>query len=387
VRHAPFYATELPSIRALLTQPRVSGKKAGMRIDAMDAKAFDSQAEAALKGELPFGKVFTPHMVCIAWDKDKGWHDGKTQARSALSMDPAAMCLHYGQEAFEGLKVHSHGGGNIVFFRAQAHAQRMQRTCDRLCMPPLPVDDFIAAIDALVRTDKAWVPQREGASLYLRPTMIATEPALGVRPSDSYLFFVLATATGPYFSKGFAGIRVKVEREMVRAAPGGLGTAKTGANYVASMLSAARAKAAGCDQVLWLDAIEHKYIEETGASNVFWVQNGTLLTPPTSETILKGVTRDSILKLAPHIGIKVQESRISLDDLLAGIRAGTITEMFGSGTAAVVSPISEIMIEQSIVKVATGEPGPISKQLLQAIVDIHRGRAEDPFGWCTTVTA
>ncbi|MBI5537903.1 MAG: branched-chain amino acid aminotransferase [Deltaproteobacteria bacterium] len=356
-----------------------------MRIEPLDASAHRATAEATIKGELPFGRVFTPHMVVIEWDKQQGWHGGKTVPRANLSLDPAAMSLHYGQEVFEGLKAHKQDDGSIVMFRVDAGAERMQRSCERCCMPPLPVDDFIAACEALTATERDWVPQRDGASLYLRPTMIATEPALGVRPADTYLFFVLATATGPYFSKGFSGIRVKAEREMVRAAPGGLGTAKTGANYVASMLSAVRAKAHGCDQVLWLDAIEHRYIEETGASNVFWVEKGTLYTPPTSETILKGITRDSILKLAPELGIKVQERRISLDDLLAGIRGGSISEMFGSGTAAVVSPIGEVMVDERIVKVATGEPGPLSKRLLDGITAIHRGRGPDKFGWCRKV--
>jgi branched-chain amino acid aminotransferase len=252
-------------------------------------------------------------------------------------------------------------------------------------MPTLPIDDFVEACVALTHTEQAWVPQREGASLYLRPTMVATEPALGVRPANKYLFFVLATATGPYFAKGFSGIRVKVEREMVRAAPGGLGTAKTGANYVASLLSAMQAKAHGCEQVLWLDAIEHKYLEETGAANAFWVEKGKLCTPPTSDTILKGITRDSLLRLAPAIGIPAEEKRLTIDELLSGIAAGSITEMFGAGTAAVVSPIGEILCDERVVKVGTGEPGPISTKLLKTIVDIQRGRIDDRFGWCKTV--
>jgi branched-chain amino acid aminotransferase len=356
-----------------------------MRIEPIDASAHRATAEATIKGELPFGRVFTPHMVTIAWDKQQGWHGAKTVPRAPLDLDPAAMSLHYGQEVFEGLKAHKQDNGKIVLFRVDAGAQRMQRSCERCCMPPLPVDLFIAACEALVITERDWVPQRDGSSLYLRPTMIATEPALGVRPADAYLFFLLTTATGPYFSKGFAGIRVMVERQMVRAAPGGLGSAKTGANYVASMLSAVNAKQQGCDQVLWLDAIEHRYIEETGASNVFWVENGALYTPPTSETILKGITRDSILTLAPTVGIKAQERRISLDDLIAGIRGGSITEMFGSGTAAVVSPIGEVMVDDNLVKIGSGDPGPTSKRLLEAITSIHRGRAEDKFGWCHPV--
>ena len=353
-----------------------------MRIEPRDASAHRAKAEAALQGELPFGRVFTPHMVIASWDREHGWHDGKTVLREPLKIDPAAMALHYGQETFEGLKAHKQDGGRIIAFRLQAHAERMQRSCERLCIPPMPVADFISACEAIIATEKDWVPSREGASLYLRPTVIATEAALGVRPAESYLFFVLATATGPYFAKGFSGIRVKVEREMVRAAPGGLGSAKTGANYVASMLSAVRAKKEGCDQVLWLDALEHRYIEETGASNVFWVEKGVLYTPPTSETILRGITRDSILQLAPALGIQVQERRISLDELVAGIHSGAVTEMFGSGTAAVVSPISEVMVDGHIVEIGGGKPGSISRRIHDEIVAIHRGRAEDRFGWC-----
>ena len=356
-----------------------------MRIQPLDASMFNDQAEKALKGDLPFGRVFTPHMVSIEWEEAKGWHNVKLGRRENLAMDPAAMVLHYGQEAFEGLKAHKQDSGRIVLFRADRNAERMQRSCERLCMPTLPIDDFVEACVALTHTEQAWVPQREGASLYLRPTMIATEPALGVRPASKYLFFVLATATGPYFAKGFSGIRVKVERNMVRAAPGGLGTAKTGANYVASLLSAMQAKAHGCEQVLWLDAIEHKYLEETGAANAFWVEKGKLCTPPTSDTILKGITRDSLLRLAPEIGIPVEERRLTIDELLSGIAAGSITEMFGAGTAAVVSPIGEILCDDRVVKVGTGEPGPISTKLLKTIVDIQRGRMADRFEWCKTV--
>lgn len=226
-----------------------------MRITPLDASAFSELARTTLRGELPFGRVFTPHMAVMEYDSDQGWHGGRVQRREALVLDPAAMCLHYGQTVFEGLKAHRQQDGKVVLFRPGAHAERLQRSCQRLCIPPVAVEAFLSAVESLVATDYAWVPDREGTSLYVRPTIIATEPALGVRPSLSYLFYVIASATGPYFAGGLRGIRVAIERNMTRAAPGGLGGAKAGANYVASMLAAERAKQAGCAQVLWLDAI------------------------------------------------------------------------------------------------------------------------------------
>ncbi len=357
-----------------------------MQIQPLNGSAFASKAEEALQGALPFGRVFTPHIALIDFDRELGWHDGRIELRRPLFIDAAAMGLHYGQEGFEGLKAHYQDNGRVILFRPDAHAQRMQRTCERLCMPSLPTEAFVAAVEAIIRTDYPWVPKRDGASLYLRPTMLATEAALGVRPSNHFLFYVLAAPTGPYFTKGFSGIRVAVEREMTRAAPGGLGSAKTGANYVASLLAAEKAKQKGCDQVLWLDAIEHRYVEETGASNFFWLEGKTLYTAPAGDTVLRGITRDSILHLAPRLGLEVCETRIPIEDLITGIQAGRITEVFGTGTAAVVSPVSEILCDDKLVTVADGKPGATSKKLLDTIVEIHRGRADDPFGWCHPVS-
>jgi len=356
-----------------------------MRIQPVDASAYRELAAQTTAGELPFGRVFTPHMVVVRYTSEKGWHDGQVVGRGPFPIDPAAMCLHYGQTAFEGLKAHRQDDGRVVIYRARAHAERMQRTAERLCMPPVPVDLFLEAVEALVTTDHAWVPAREGTSMYVRPTIIATEPALGVRPAQQYLFFVIATAAGPYFQAGFKGIRVAVETRMSRASPGGLGSAKVGANYVASLLAAERAKAKGCSQVLWLDGCEHRWVEETGASNVFWVQDGVIHTPPTGDTVLRGVTRDSIMQLAPVLGMAVAETRISLDGLLAGIRSGAISELFGSGTAAVVTPIAEVMIDDEIVPVGDGQAGPVARKLYEEMTAIHRGRSPDRFGWLTPV--
>ncbi len=357
-----------------------------MRIQPVDASAYREFAAQTTAGELPFGRVFTPHMVMVRYTLEKGWHDGQVVDRRPFPMDPAAMCLHYGQTAFEGLKAHRQDDGQVVLFRVRDHAERMRRTAERLCMPPLPVDDFVEAVTALVTTDHAWVPPLEGTSMYVRPTMIATEPALGVRPAKEYLFFVIATASGPYFQAGFGGIRVAVERSMSRASPGGLGSAKVGANYVASLLAAERAKNNGCKQVLWLDACEHRWIEETGASNVFWVQDGVIHTPPTGDTVLRGVTRDSIMQLAPVLGMAVVETRISLDSLLAGIRSGAISELFGSGTAAVVTPIAELMVDDDVVPIGDGQAGPVARKLYQEMTALHRGRSPDRFGWLTLVS-
>lgn len=356
-----------------------------MRIQPVDASAFRELAAKATAGELPFGRVFTPHMVVVRYTSDHGWHDGKVVERAPFQIDPAAMCLHYGQTAFEGLKAHRQDSGEVMLFRLRAHAERMQRTADRLCMPRVPIDVFEDAVQALVTTDYAWVPSREGTSMYVRPAIIATEPALGVRPAQEYLFFVIATAAGPYFQGGLKGIRVAVERSMSRAAAGGLGSAKVGANYVASLLAAERAKAQKCSQVLWLDSSEHRWIEETGASNVFWVEGGTIFTPPTGDTVLRGITRDSILSLAPELGMPVEEKRITIDDLLGGIRSSTITEMFGSGTAAVVTPIAELLVGEEIVSVGHGVAGSVSHKLHEAITSLHRGHAKDSFGWLTPV--
>ena len=356
-----------------------------MRIQPVDASAFRELAATTIAGELPFGRVFTPHMVVVPYTTERGWHDGRVVERGPFQIDPAAMCLHYGQTAFEGLKAHRQQDGTVMLFRAQSHAERLQRTAARLCMPPVPTELFLSAVNALVATDHAWVPDREGTSMYLRPALIATEAALGVRPAQEFLFFVIATAAGPYFQGGFKGIRVAVESTMSRAASGGLGSAKVGANYVASLLAAERAKAKACSQVLWLDASEHRWIEETGASNVFWVEDGTLCTPPTGDTVLQGVTRDSILRLAPQLGVPVEEKRVSIDELLGGIRSHSITEMFGSGTAAVVAPIAELLVGDELVTIGDGSPGPASRKLYDEITALHRGRAPDSFGWLTPV--
>ncbi|MYS21488.1 branched-chain amino acid aminotransferase [Streptomyces sp. DvalAA-14] len=328
-----------------------------------------------------FGRHFTDHMVTIRWTEGRGWHDAQLVPYAPLSIDPANMTLHYAQTIFEGLKAYPQPDGSVATFRPQANAERFRASARRLAMPELPVEMFIAACDALVRQDRAWVPEEGEASLYLRPFMFATEVGLGVRPANEYLFIVIASPAGAYFAGGVKPVSVWLSEEYVRAAPGGTGSAKTGGNYAASLVAQAQAISQGCDQVVWLDAIERRWIEEMGGMNLYFVYGNRIVTPELSGSLLPGITRDSLLSIAADLGYEVGESRISVDDWKRGNEDGSITEVFACGTAAVITPVGSVKSTRADWTVADGEPGEVTMRLRAALLDIQTGRAADPHGW------
>jgi branched-chain amino acid aminotransferase len=343
-------------------------------------------ARTTLERDLGFGKYFADLMFRMRYVEGPGWHDAAIVPYEPIALDPAAMVLHYGQEIFEGQKAYRWPDGQLAMFRPEANAARLNRSAARLCMPAVPVDDQIAATFSLVSMLAPWAPGPPSA-LYVRATMIATEPALGVRVSKEYLYFIICSPVGPYFPKGFAPVRVKAEPVYVRAAEGGTGDAKCGGNYAGSLLAQAIAKKEGFDQVLWLDAKEHRYVEEIGAMNIFFVVGGALVTSPLRGSILPGISRDSILRLASGLGIPVQERPISIDELTRGIRQGAVTESFGAGTAAIVTPIGTVGWAGEDYVLSNGKVGPITQQIYDTLTRYQFGSAVDPYGWMLTVPA
>lgn len=345
-----------------------------------------SPKQRAPESELGFGKYFTDHMLLVDWETNRGWHDARVEPYGKLSLDPSAAALHYGQAMFEGLKAFRQESGDIVLFRAEKHAARMRTGSTRLCMPSLEVEDFVACTRAFVQADEAWVPSARSTALYLRPTLIAVEAFLGVRPSNEYLFFIIGSPVGSYYGgDGLKPVKIWVEREHVRAARGGLGATKAGANYVASLQAAVRAKKAGFDQVLWLDAKDHSFVEEVGTMNLFVVLDGKLVTPHLSDSILAGVTRDSILTLAREWNITVEERPIGIAEMREANQRGGLHEVFGSGTAAVVSPVAELALGDEKLVIGDGQAGPIARRLYDEITGIQRGTIPDRHGWLLKV--
>jgi branched-chain amino acid aminotransferase len=342
-------------------------------------------AAAPLEGAstAPFGTAFTPAMLLLEYRQREGWHDGRIVARAAIPLDPATAVFHYGQSIFEGLKAHRLADGGVALFRVGDHGARFARSAERLAMPAMPAEMFVELVTRYVRHQAGCIPAEEGLSLYLRPFMFATDAALGVRPSDTYLFLIIAAVVGKYFSTAEPSVRLLVSDRLARTGPGGMGAAKTGGNYAASLLAQREARDAGCDQVLWLDACERRYVEEMGGMNIFFRDREGLVTPPLSDTILAGVTRDSILDLARAEGVPVREERIAVAEVLAGIRSGAVTEAFACGTAAVICPISEFRYRGEVYRLA-GEM-PVAARLRETLVAIHQGRVADPSGWLTRI--
>ena len=329
-----------------------------------------------------FGRVFTDHMAVVRWTEGKGWHDAEVRARAPFSIDPASAVLHYAQEIFEGLKAYRAGDG-VVLFRPERNAKRFQDSAERLAMPMLPESLFLGAVEEIVRIDRDWIPGGDG-SLYLRPFMFANEVFLGVKPASEYLFVTIASPVGSYFKGGKKSVTVWLSDNYTRAAPGGTGAAKCGGNYAASLVAQAEATQKGCDQVVFLDAAERKWVEELGGMNVFFVfDDGSLLTPPLGGTILPGVTRDSILTLARAEGRVVKEERYGIDQWRADAASGRLRECFACGTAAVVSPIGAIKSSQGDFTI--GDGGPVTDGLKAKLVGIQRGEVADAFGWVRKV--
>jgi branched-chain amino acid aminotransferase len=329
-----------------------------------------------------FGRHFTDHMVTIKWTEGRGWHDAQLTPYAPLSVDPANMTLHYAQEIFEGLKAYRRPDGSISLFRPEANAERFQISARRLAMPELPVETFVAACDALVRQDAEWVPPHGGEeSLYLRPFMIAAEVGLGVRPANEYLFIVIASPAGAYFPGGVKPVSVWLSDNYVRAVPGGMGFAKTGGNYAASLLAQAEAAQKGCDQVVWLDALEHRWVEEMGGMNLYFVYGNKIVTPELTGSLLAGITRASLLQVARDLGYEPEEGRISTDQWRRDTENGTLTEVFACGTAAVITPVGAVKSTGGEWTQGDGQPGEVTMKLRRALLDIQTGAAEDTHGW------
>jgi len=331
--------------------------------------------------ELGFGKYTTDHMFLLDYTEDKGWHGARIVPYQPLQLDPTAMVLHYNQEIFEGLKAYHLEDGGIALFRPDANIVRMNASARRMVMPELDPDLFMRAMKELVLLDRAWIPTSPGTSLYIRPTMIANEAALGVRPATQYLFFIVLSPVGAYYPEGFNPTRIFVSDEYVRATPGGSGEAKTSGNYGPTLLALKEAKAQGYTQVLWLDALNRKDVEEVGTSNIFFVIDDELVTPPLKGTILQGITRDSVIQLARHWGIKISERSVAIDEIVTGCASGLVKEIFATGTAAVISPVGEIGYKGQNYKVADGQVGELSQTLYQELTSIQYGHKDDPFGW------
>jgi branched-chain amino acid aminotransferase len=335
--------------------------------------------------ELVFGRVFTDHMALVDYDKSRGWHDARVEPYAPLSLDPAAAVLHYAQEMFDGLKAFSGADGKIRFFRLDRHCRRLHDGADRLCIPAIDPELVRAALVALVRADRDWVPKAPGTSLYLRPTIIATEPFLGVRPAERFVFFAIASPVGAYNGHAFEPARILVEDNYVRAAVGGIGAVKAGANYVASLKAAVEAKARGYAQVLWTDATEHTYLEEVGTMNLCVRIGDELVTPPLGGSILGGITRDSVLTLVREWGLQASERPIGMEELIRAHRAGKLGEVFGCGTAAVITPVGALGWKGEDIVINDGQPGELAKRLYDAITDVQYGRAPDTHNWMTSL--
>ncbi|HEX6499950.1 MAG TPA: branched-chain amino acid aminotransferase [Micromonosporaceae bacterium] len=337
---------------------------------------------AALLANPGFGRIFTDHMVTARYVEGKGWYDARVEARGPIPMDPASAVLHYAQEIFEGLKAYRTVDGGVSLFRPGANAQRFRDSASRMAMAPLPERLFVDALEHLVRIDRDWIPTSDDGSLYLRPFMYASEVFLGVKPSSEYLFVVIASPVGSYFKGGVRPVSVWLSQEYTRAAPGGTGAAKCGGNYAASLIAQAEAVEHGCDQVVFLDAAQRRYVEELGGMNVCFVYDDqTLVTPPLGGTILPGITRDSILTLARDLGLSVVERPYSVDEWRSDAQSGRLREAFACGTAAVITPIGTVRSPDGEFAINGGEPGEVTETLRSRLVGIQRGRLADPYGW------
>jgi branched-chain amino acid aminotransferase len=346
-------------------------------------------AEGDLKpapATLAFGKHFTNRMFTQHYSPEQGWHDARIGPYRPLTLDPATAVFHYAQEFFEGLKAYRRPDGDINLFRAWENTARFNRSALRLAMAQVDPEEHFEAIVELVRLEHAWVPSQDGASLYIRPVMIATDVGLGVHGSHNYLHFIILSPVGPYFAGGFNPVPVYVCRDYVRAAVGGTGAVKAGGNYAASILVSEEVKQQGYEQVLWLDAVERRYVEEVGAMNIAFVYEGKqIVTPALTGSILPGITRDSVVRMAPDLGYTVAEERIDIHRILEHLRSGRITEVFGMGTAAVIAPVGRLGLDNEEIVINEDKPGPVASHLFKALTDIQYGRVPDPYGWTYTI--
>lgn len=334
---------------------------------------------------LGFGQYFSDHMFLMKWNRELGWHEAKIGPYQNFQLDPAAMVFHYGQAIFEGMKAYRGKESEIFLFRPKDNFERMNTSAVRMCMPRLPVDKVVKYLKSLVYLDREWIPATPGSSLYIRPTMIGVDPILGVKPSGTYYFYIILCPVGAYYAEGFNPTKIYVSDEYVRAVKGGVGYVKTAGNYAASLLTSEIAKKAGYTQVLWLDACEHKYVEEVGTSNIFFMIDDELITPPLEGSILGGITRNSVLELASRWGIKNVERRITIDEVIAASRDGRLQEAFGTGTAAVISPVGELFYRNEKYPINAGKTGELSIRLFTELQAIQHGETEDPCKWVVRV--
>jgi branched-chain amino acid aminotransferase len=334
---------------------------------------------------LGFGTLFTDHMLNMDHSLDDGWHAARIEPYGSIEMDPATMFLHYGQGVFEGLKAYRTESGQIQLFRPQENVKRLNRSCRRLCIPEIDEDFALESLKQLIALEKDWVPGAPETSLYIRPTIIAMDPFLGVRASHTYRYFIILSPVGAYYPEGFNPVKILVTSEYVRAVRGGVGEAKTPGNYASSLLAGDMAHEAGYTQVLWLDGVEQKYLEEVGSMNIFFVIDDEIITPELNGSILPGVTRKSVIELARHWNEKVSERKVSIDELFEAHAAGRLKEVFGSGTAAVISPVGQIKYGDQVITINDNQTGPVAQKFYNAITDIQYGKAEDPLGWVVPV--
>lgn len=337
------------------------------------------------QNNLGFGKYFTDHMFIMNYTNGKGWHDARIVPYAPLELDPSTMVFHYGQAIFEGLKAYRTKNDNVLLFRPNKNMERVNLSNDRLCIPPIDEEFAVEAVKTLVNVDRDWIPSAPGTSLYIRPFIIATDPYLGVRASNTYLFIIILSPSGAYYPSGLNPVKIYIESEYTRAVKGGTGYAKTPGNYASSMKAQDIAHEKGYVQVLWLDGVEKKYIEEVGAMNVFFKINGEVITPSLEGSILPGITRDSVINLLRSWGVKVVERKLGIQEVYDAHAAGTLEEVFGTGTAAVISPVGELNWNNNAITVNDGQIGELSQKLYDTITGIQSGELEDSFGWTVRV--
>ena len=346
----------------------------------------EDRAAPSLPAELGFGRIFTQRMFTQRYHAERGWQDARIGAYAPLALDPAAEAFHCGQMVFDGTKAYRRPDGNVNLFRVERNAERFNRSAARIGMPQVDADEHVQAILELVRLEQRWVPDRPGAALYIRPVMIALDRSLEVRASREYLHYIILSPVGPYFGSGFQPVSVYVSHEHVRAVRGGTGEAKTQGNYAGSLVATEQARALGCQQVLWLDAVERRFVDEVGAMNIAFVYAGKhICTPSLSGSILPGVTRDSVLRLAPDLGYSVSEERIDVHQIMRDIAAGDLTEAFGMGTGAVIAPVGRFVYQEREAVLSEAQSGPVARSLFDALTGIQYARRPDPYGWTRTI--
>lgn len=365
--------------------PKPRGKDDVSMEERLEIRLAERKKEKPHPDQLGFGKYYTDHMLIMEYEEGKGWHNPRIAPYQPIELDPAAKVFHYGQTIFEGMKAYRTEDGRVLLFRPRKNFERLNRSCSRLSIPQLDEDFLLDSLVELLRVDREWVPDAPGTSLYIRPFVIATEPALGLAPSNRYLYMVILSPVGMYYKEGIKPVRIYVEPEYVRAVRGGTGEAKTAGNYAASLKAQEKAEEKGYTQVLWLDGVERRYVEEVGSMNVFFKLGDTVVTPELSGSILDGITRNSVLRLLSHWGVKTEERRISIDEIEEAHRAGRLEEAFGTGTAAVISPIGELIRQDGRLRINDGRTGPLTSRLYETLTGIQYGRMEDPFGWVTDV--